>query len=54
MHLGEVDMRGVVAEVKEITQEEKDRLVRVANKPHIDECLSLYDFEVRPPSVFST
>lgn len=31
---------------KEETQEEKDRKQRVANKPSMDECLSLYDFEV--------
>ena len=46
-------MAGVVAEVKEVTEEETQRLIRVANKPPIDECLSLYDFEVSlllPPS----
>lgn len=39
-------MSGIVAEVKIISAEEKARLVRVANRPPIDECLSLYDFEV--------
>lgn len=45
-HLGDVDMTGVVAVVKEVTQEEKERQVRIANRPPLDECLSLYDFEV--------
>lgn len=45
-HLGAVDMTGVEVEVKEETEEEKQRKIRVANKPNIDECLSLYDFEV--------
>lgn len=49
-HLGKVDMTGVAIEVKEISPEEEARLVRVANKPPIDECLSLYDFEVRLPA----
>lgn len=45
-HLGPVDMNGVEVVVKEETEEEKQRKIRVANKPPIDECLSLYDFEV--------
>lgn len=39
----------MVVEVKEETQEEKERKIRVANKPPLDEVLSLYDFEVRGP-----
>lgn len=46
-HLGPVDMSDVVAVVKEVSEEEKARLVRVANKPPLEECLSLYDLEVR-------
>jgi hypothetical protein len=42
-------MSTFVAEEKVITEEEVERLVRVANKPPIDECLSLYDFEVSSP-----
>lgn len=45
-HLGPVDMTGVEVVVKEETEEEKQRKIRVANKPPLDECLSLYDFEV--------
>lgn len=45
-HLGDVDMTGVVAEVVVVSAEEEQRLIRVANRPPIDECLSLYDFEV--------
>jgi L-lactate dehydrogenase (cytochrome) len=40
-------MTGVEVVVKEETEEEKQRKIRVANKPPLDECLSLYDFEVR-------
>lgn len=40
-------MSDVVATVKVVSEEEKARLVRVANKPPLDECLSLYDLEVR-------
>lgn len=46
-HLGDVDLTGLEIVAKEETQEEKDRKEREANKPPIDECLSLYDFEVR-------
>lgn len=46
-HLGPVDLSGLEIKPKEETQEEKDRKKRVAEKPPIDECLSLYDFEVR-------
>jgi hypothetical protein len=46
-HLGPVDLSGLEIVAKEDSQEEKDRKVREKNKPPIDECLSLYDFEVR-------
>lgn len=52
-HLGEVDMTGVETPVEEedTSEEEKARQERIKTKPPIDECLSLYDFEVRvyPP-----
>ena len=48
-HLGPVDMSSVVAVVQEVTQEEKDRQQRIAEKPSLDECLSLYDFEASGP-----
>ena len=42
--------------VKEVTQEERDRLARFEARPSLDECLSLHDFEVRftPLIVLST
>lgn len=46
-HLGDVDLTGMEIVAKEETQEEKERKQREANKPAMDECLSLYDFEVR-------
>lgn len=45
-HLGVVDMTGVEVVIKEETEEEKQRKIRVENKPDISLCLSLYDFEV--------
>ena len=47
-HLGAVDMTGVKTEVEEedTSEEEQARQERIKNKPPIDECLSLYDFEV--------
>ncbi|BGP12780.1 hypothetical protein JCM10213v2_000697 [Rhodosporidiobolus nylandii] len=53
-HLGAVDLSGLHIKPKEETQEEKDRKVREANKPSIDECLSLYDFEAVAKSVLPT
>ena len=53
-HLGPVDMTGVEIEIKEETEEEKQRKIRVANKPPIDECLSLYDFEAVAKSILPT
>ncbi|ORY90111.1 FMN-dependent dehydrogenase-domain-containing protein [Leucosporidium creatinivorum] len=53
-HLGSVDMTGVEVVVKEETEEEKQRKIRVANKPPIDECLSLYDFEAVAKSILPT
>lgn len=53
-HLGPVDMSNVVEEIKVISAEEEARLVRVANRPPIDECLSLYDFEAVAKSVLPT
>lgn len=44
-HLGKVDMSNVVAEVKEVSEEEQERQLRIRDKPSLDECLSLYDFE---------
>ncbi|KDE09784.1 L-lactate dehydrogenase (cytochrome) [Microbotryum lychnidis-dioicae p1A1 Lamole] len=53
-HLGKVDMTGVEIEVKEETEEEKARKIRVANKPDISEILSLYDFEAVAKSILPT
>ncbi|KPV78436.1 uncharacterized protein RHOBADRAFT_10897 [Rhodotorula graminis WP1] len=53
-HLGDVDLTGLEIVAKEETQEEKDRKQREANKPPIDECLSLYDFEAVAKSVLPT
>ncbi|GAA5857273.1 hypothetical protein JCM5353_003596 [Sporobolomyces roseus] len=53
-HLGSVDMTGVKIVAKEDTQEEKERKEREANKPSMDECLSLYDFEAVAKSVLPT
>ncbi|GAA5921880.1 hypothetical protein JCM1841_000961 [Sporobolomyces salmonicolor] len=53
-HLGPVDLSGMKIVAKEETQEEKDRKQRVANKPSMDECLSLYDFEAVAKSVLPT
>lgn len=53
-HLGSVDMTGVKIVAKEDTQEEKERKERAANKPSMDECLSLYDFEAVAKSVLPT
>ncbi|SCV68483.1 BQ2448_604 [Microbotryum intermedium] len=53
-HLGKVDMTGVEVEVKEETEEEKARKIRVANKPNISEILSLYDFEAVAKSILPT
>lgn len=33
--------------VKEVTEEEKARELRVQNRPPLLECLNLHDFEVR-------
>jgi len=53
-HLGSVDMTGVKIVAKEDSQEEKERKERAANKPSMDECLSLYDFEAVAKSVLPT
>ncbi|GAA6012611.1 hypothetical protein JCM11491_005453 [Sporobolomyces phaffii] len=53
-HLGPVDLSGIEIVAKEETQEEKDRKERAANKPSMDECLSLYDFEAVAKSVLPT
>ncbi|KAM0755604.1 hypothetical protein T439DRAFT_320309 [Meredithblackwellia eburnea MCA 4105] len=53
-HLGPVNMESVVRVVKEMTPEEKERQDRIANKPSLDECLSLYDFEAVAKSVLPT
>ncbi|KAF8320336.1 hypothetical protein DL93DRAFT_1831592 [Clavulina sp. PMI_390] len=44
-HLGAVDLGTVKKVVKEVTQEEKERLARFESRPPLDECLSLHDFE---------
>ncbi|GAA5895131.1 hypothetical protein JCM5296_000889 [Sporobolomyces johnsonii] len=53
-HLGAVDLSGMKIVAKEETEEEKARKQRVANKPSMDECLSLYDFEAVAKSVLPT
>lgn len=45
-HLGPVDLSGLKIVAKEETKEEKERKQRMQEKPPLDECLSLYDFEV--------
>ncbi|GAA5980279.1 hypothetical protein JCM11641_005527 [Rhodosporidiobolus odoratus] len=50
-HLGAVDLSGLKIKPKEDTQEEKERKQRMVNKPPLDECLSLYDFEAVAKSV---
>ena len=47
-------MTGVKIVAKEDSQEEKERKERAANKPSMDECLSLYDFEAVAKSVLPT
>lgn len=47
-------MSTVIVEEKIETQEEKELKERIANKPHISECLSLYDFEAVAKSVLPT
>ncbi|KAK4704179.1 L-lactate dehydrogenase (cytochrome), partial [Phenoliferia sp. Uapishka_3] len=53
-HLGPVDMSKVEVVIKEVTAEEKERQVRIAEMPPLDECLSLYDFEAVAKSVLPT
>ncbi|TKA55417.1 hypothetical protein B0A53_02341 [Rhodotorula sp. CCFEE 5036] len=50
-HLGPVDLSGLKIVAKEETSEEKARKQRVQDKPPLDECLSLYDFEAVAKSV---
>ncbi len=47
--LGPVDPRTVRKVVKEVTQEEKDRLALFGARPPLSECLNLHDFEARAP-----
>ncbi|KAF9529723.1 FMN-dependent dehydrogenase-domain-containing protein [Crepidotus variabilis] len=44
-HLGPVEPNTVEKVKIEITDEEKERQVRVSNRPHLDEILNLHDFE---------
>jgi len=44
-HLGPVDMSTVALEKKKVLPEEEERLQRVANKPTLDQCYNLLDFE---------
>ncbi|BGP52935.1 hypothetical protein JCM8202_004016 [Rhodotorula sphaerocarpa] len=50
-HLGPVDLTGMEIKPKEETSEEKARKQRAEEKPPLDECLSLYDFEAVAKSV---
>ncbi|GAA5844598.1 hypothetical protein JCM3766R1_002676 [Sporobolomyces carnicolor] len=52
--LGPVDLTGLEIVAKEESQEEKERKERDANKPDMNECLSLYDFEAVAKSVLPT
>ncbi|KAG8904618.1 hypothetical protein FRB99_001415 [Tulasnella sp. 403] len=44
-HLGPVDPNSVKQVIKEVTVEQKQREERARNKPPLDECLNLHDFE---------
>ncbi|ROW14552.1 hypothetical protein VPNG_03225 [Cytospora leucostoma] len=44
-HLGNVDMNTVVKEVKAISPEEEHRQVRIKEKPLLEQCYNLLDFE---------
>lgn len=44
-HKGEVDMSGVAKEVEEVDADEQARRQREANKPALEECFNLMDFE---------
>ena len=45
--LGPVDPETISKVVKEVTQEEKDRLALFEARPSLSECLNLHDFEAR-------
>jgi L-lactate dehydrogenase (cytochrome) len=44
-HLGAVDMGTVEQEVKEVDPDEAGRLERIAQKPLLEQCYNLHDFE---------
>ncbi|KAH8889659.1 FMN-dependent dehydrogenase [Thozetella sp. PMI_491] len=44
-HLGAVDMATVITKKAEVSPEEKERLERVAQKPLLEQCYNLLDFE---------
>ncbi|KAF9529720.1 glyoxylate dehydrogenase [Crepidotus variabilis] len=44
-HIGAIDPNTVVAVVKEVTEEEKQRQAVLASRPPIDEIINLHDFE---------
>lgn len=44
-HLGPVDMSTVALEKKKVLPDEEERLQRLANKPTLDQCYNLLDFE---------
>lgn len=48
--LGPVDPDSVELVAKEVTLEQKQREERAANKPPLEECLNLHDFEASPIS----
>jgi len=52
-HLGPVDPATIVVVKKEITPEEKEREELKKNLPGLDQCLSLYDFEIIAKAVMS-
>lgn len=44
-HLGNVDMNTVVKEVKAVSPEEEERQLRIKEKPLLEQCYNLLDFE---------
>jgi len=52
-HLGKVNPNSVKKVVKEVTAEEKQRQLRVQNRPPLTECLNLHDFESIARAVMS-
>jgi L-lactate dehydrogenase (cytochrome) len=50
-HLGPVDMSTVTKEIKTEDPDEEDRQERIKNKPSLESCFNLLDFEAVAKSV---